>query len=126
MLRFPALALVVVVALSGCDRYADPQSIGPGAAPPTGTPAVVGSMYVKGNPVLSVEAPVQFRAQQVQGAARYGWTMRGQGAASITSLDGTRIVAVTGVDLGPGVIRAEAYDDQNRLIAVGTREVVVE
>ena len=117
-----AVALVAVLALAGCDRYAaDAPTVvgtGPTAAAPT-------QMYVKGNPVLRVDEPVDFRAQMVAGASAYVWTVDGIGAATVSTDGDTRLVRITGTRPGPATVHAEALSAQGLTVSVGSFALVV-
>ncbi|HEX8299500.1 MAG TPA: hypothetical protein VF594_10120 [Rubricoccaceae bacterium] len=122
----PALRLCAVLTLAlfagGCDRFDDTLLTPPDATPPA---ASAPSMYVKGNPSVTIGGTHEFRAQPVDGAVSYAWSAVGPGTALVNTRGNARIVSVTGTQPGPAIVRATAYDAAERVLASGSREIVV-
>lgn len=119
--------LLVLFALTGCresltapDPVADPDPIGPSSD--------VRSMYVKA-PALMVEGEtVDVRAEPLGEAVYYAWAFSGDGNVSTRPNDPYgryRVLAAEGIQPGPMLITARAYDDAGLLVAEGTKAVEV-
>ena len=119
--------LLVALALAGCrealtapDLATDPD--------PIDVPADVRSMYVKAPDQLVQGEVVDVRAEPGGGATYYTWSIDGLGDLTFQQNDPYgrhRVLAAVGVEPGPLLITARAYDAAGTPLAVGSKAVEV-
>ena len=123
-----ALAAAVLM-LAGCDRFEDPAAGTPPSNLPAAPTTAVRDVYVKGAFTIGLGQNVEFRTENVEGAALYRWAAQGAGGVAFTTspLDAGlgRIVMIGGTTAGPIVVEATALDAQRRVIARGARTVTI-
>lgn len=125
--------LLAVLALAGCDRFADeagtggnlPLPVEPGGGTPgTGTAASVPDLYLKGPAVALISEPTAYRSEEARGAVRYAWSLTGSAQASFDA----RVRDATVVTRTPGyaTLTVAAYDGNGKLLGVGRRDITVD
>ena len=127
------VVVFALLALAGCDRFADDGTLGPGSGlpgspdPPALPTETSGSqalpLFLKGPDDIQVRGEVSYRSEYAPGAVRYAWGAVGEGNATVTWNE--RDAEVVGTLAGTIQLRVIAYGADGRPVGVGTRTLTV-
>lgn len=123
----PLLLLAVMFGFLGCRDALVDEPLQPGAQTPPADSSTQNTIYLKGPEELQVDETRNYRAEPLQGAVEYRWSMVGGlgGVTGVTSDPLLRVYDITGVSAGIVQLSVRAYGEDDEVLGVGSKTVTV-